>query len=134
MIFKNRYDAAMKIIPFLEKYKNERGVVLAVPRGGVPIGYYIAKYFKFPLELILTKKIGHPQSEELAIGAVSLENFIIDNEFNVPQTYLKNEITKIRESLKERYKLFMGNRQPSELKNKILIVVDDDLLLLHLFL
>ena len=41
MVFLDRYDAAMKLVPLLEKYKNEEGVILAVPRGGVPIGYYL---------------------------------------------------------------------------------------------
>ena len=47
MYFTDRYDAAMQLAPFLEKYKNEEGVVLAVPRGGVPIGYYLAKHLNF---------------------------------------------------------------------------------------
>ena len=83
MLFKNRYDAAMKLIPLLEKYKNEQEVVFAVPRGGVPIGYYIATHCNLPIELLLTKKIGHPWSKELAIGAVSPEDHIIDDRHNI---------------------------------------------------
>ena len=114
-MFRNRYDAALKLIPFLEKYKNERGVVFAIPRGGVPIGYYIAKHYNLPLELLLTKKIGHPGNEEFAIGAVSLEDYIIDERHNIPESYIENEIKRIRESLKERYKKFMGDRKPVDI-------------------
>lgn len=125
MIFEDRYDAAMKMIPLLSKYKNDDGVVLAVPRGGVPIGFHIAKAYHFPLELLLTKKIGFPGNPELAIGAVSLENEIIDDRFDISDTYLKAEILKIRKSLQERYKKFMGDRQPADLKDKTVIIVDD---------
>lgn len=125
MMFKNRYDAALKLIPFLEKYKNERGVVFAIPRGGVPIGYYISKHYNLPLELLLTKKIGHPENEEFAIGAVSLEDYIIDERHNIPESYIENEIKRIRESLKERYKKFMGDRKPVDMEDKIVIIVDD---------
>jgi len=125
MMFKNRYDAALKLIPFLEKYKNERGVVFAIPRGGVPIGYYISKHYNLPLELLLTKKIGHPGNEEFAIGAVSLEDYIIDERHNIPESYIENEIKRIRESLKERYKKFMGDRKPVDMEDKIVIIVDD---------
>jgi len=125
MLFKNRYDAALKLIPFLEKYKNERRVVFAIPRGGVPIGYYIAKHYNLPLELLLTKKIGHPLNQEVAIGAVSLEDYIIDKRQNIPEYYIENEIKRIRESLKERYKKFMGNRKPVDVEGKIIIITDD---------
>ena len=125
MIFDDRYDAALRLIPLLEKYKNKRGVVLAVPRGGVPLGYYIAKNFNFPLELMLTKKIGHPASEEYAIGAVSLEGEIVEPPFDISGEYIQNEIKRIRQSLKERYRKFMGDRKPVDLKHKIVIVVDD---------
>lgn len=125
MLFKNRYDAALKLIPFLEKYKNERGVVFAIPRGGVPIGFYISKHYNLPLELLLTKKIGHPGNEEFAIGAVSLEDYIIDERHNIPESYIENEIKRIRESLKERYKKFMGDRKPVDMEDKIVIIVDD---------
>jgi len=125
MIFENRHDAALQLIPYLRKYKNDESVVLAIPRGGVPIGYYIAKEFKFPLELLLTKKIGHPSNSELAIGAVSLEGRVLDPRFNVDESYIEAETERIHKSLKERYKKFMGDRQPTDLKNKIVIIVDD---------
>ena len=125
MIFRDRFEAAEELIPHLEKYKNDEGVILAIPRGGVQTGYVLAKHFKFPLELLLTKKIGHPASSELAIGAVSLENSLVDHHYGVPDSYVQEEIKRIRATLKERTKKFMGDRQPVDLKNKTLILVDD---------
>lgn len=125
MRFKNRSEAAQSLIPFLEKYRNEHDVVIAVPRGGLPIAYEIAKEFNSPLELFMSKKIGHPANEEFAIGAVSMEDYIVDDLTDVPHTYIHSQVIKIREALKERYKKFMGNRAPIDLNNKVVIIVDD---------
>ena len=125
MYFLNRYDAASRLAPLLAKYKNKEGVILAVPRGGVPIGYYLAKYLDFPLDLLMTKKIGHPANEEFAIGAVGLEESIVDNTYDIPQDYIEQETSRIRKSLAERYKEFMDDKEPLDIKNKIAIVVDD---------
>ena len=125
MYFSDRYDAAMQLAPLLEKYKKEKGVILAVPRGGVPIGYYLAKYLDFPLDLLMTKKLGHPGNEEFAIGAVSLEGSIVEETTGVPEQYIREETRRIREQLKERYIKFMGNKEPVDIKGKIIIVVDD---------
>ena len=105
--------------------KNEKGVILAVPRGGVPIGYYLAKYLDFPLDLLMTKKLGHPGNEEFAIGAVSLEGSIVEETTGVPEQYIREETRRISEQLKERYIKFMGNKEPVDIKGKIIIVVDD---------
>lgn len=125
MIYKNRQDAAEKLIPLLKDYQNQECVVLAVPRGGVPIGYTIVQHYNFPLDLLLTKKIGHPLNPELAIGAVSLKNEIIDDYYDVTETYITQKIKEIRENLKLRSKKFMGEKKPINLKNKTVIIVDD---------
>lgn len=125
MQYINRYDASLKLIPLLEKFKKDKSVILAVPRGGVPIGYYIAQAFHFPMDLLLAKKIGHPSNKELAIGAVSLEDEIIDDYPYISRDYIEDQIFEIRESLKQRYKKFLGNRSPIDLKNKTVIIVDD---------
>ncbi|MBL7724525.1 MAG: phosphoribosyltransferase [Chitinophagaceae bacterium] len=125
MYFIDRYDAATQLIPLLEKYRNEKGVILAVPRGGVPIGYYLAKHFNFPLDLLMTKKLGHPANGEFAIGAVSLEGSIVEETKGVPEQYIREETQRIREQLEERYKKFMGDKKPVDIKGKTVIVVDD---------
>ncbi|SRR6266498_604137 len=125
MYFIDRYDAAMQLAPHLEKYKNQEGVILAVPRGGVPIGYYLAKHLDFPLDLLMTKKLGHPANEEFAIGAVGIEDSIIEETFMMPEEYIEEETKRIRKELIERYKKFMGDSEPVNIRNKIVIVVDD---------
>lgn len=125
MPFKDRHEAALRLIPLLEKYRNKKGVVLAIPRGGVPIAYYIAMHFGFPLELLMTKKIGHPDNEELAIGSVSLESQIIDPRYQEYDSYIQRETERLRQILKERYKLFKGDHIPISLRDKTVIIIDD---------
>jgi len=125
MLYTNRYDASLKLMPLLEKYQNTDSIILAVPRGGVPIGYTIARLLKLPMDLLLAKKIGHPFNKEFAIGAVSLEDEIIDNHPTISRDYINEQVQEIRASLKQRYKKFAGNRTPLDLKNKTVIIVDD---------
>jgi predicted phosphoribosyltransferase len=125
-MFKDRHEAAMLLAKKLEKYKNKNGIILAVPRGGVPIGYYIAKELDLPLEIILSKKIGHPNNPEYAIGSVSLHGTIVNSNLgDVSMDYINKEAEKISTALKEKFKLYMGNRKPTDLKDKTVIVVDD---------
>lgn len=125
-MFKDRYDAAMELALKLEKYKGTDGIVLAIPRGGVPIGYVIAKHLGFPLEIVLSKKIGHPSNPEYAIGSVSLDGLVInDNVSDVSEEYIYKAAGKILEDLKTKFKYFMGDREPTDLKDKTVIIVDD---------
>jgi putative phosphoribosyl transferase len=123
--FQDRLEAAHKLVQSLADYKQEKGVVLAIPRGGVPIGHVIAKAFHFPLDLLMSKKIGHPLQPEFAIGAVSLEDHIVTEKLDVSQDYIDNEIIRIHQSLKERYKMFRGGQPPVDISGKVAIIVDD---------
>ena len=125
-MFKDREEAAFQLAAKLKKYKNADGVVLAVPRGGVPIGYIIARQLGLPLEIVLSKKIGHPYNPEFAIGSVHLNGVILDNTASdISEKYINDEVERIQNSLKDKFKLFMGNRKPVDLENKTVIIVDD---------
>lgn len=124
-MFSDRIEAGVLLAVKLEKFRNEPGVVLAVPKGGVPVAYAVAKELGFPIEVILTKKIGHPLNKEYAIGAASLtDHFIIPHE-NVSEEYIRGELKDIRRRLKEMYTRYMGDKEPENLKGKTVIVVDD---------
>lgn len=126
MIFKDRIAAGELLASRLEKYKDEKAIVIAIPRGGVPLGYVIAQKLNLPLEIVLSKKIGHPTNKEYAIGAVTLKNMILsDAALSVSNSYIEEEAKKIRAILAERYNDYYGEKTPLELKDKILIVVDD---------
>lgn len=124
-MFKDRLQAGAMLAAKLNKFKNENGIVLAIPRGGIPVAYAVAKELGYPLEVVLTKKIGHPMNKEYAIGAASLtDHFIIPHE-NVTQEYIDNELKKVRSRLKEMYHKFMGDKEPESISGKTVIVIDD---------
>lgn len=125
-MFHNREDAANQLITALKQYQHEDAVILAIPRGGVPLGKKISEALRFPLDISLIKKIGHPANKEFAIGAVGLEDeFFTETERTVSRDYVDEEIDKVREKLQKRYHQYMGDRDPLNLKNKTVIIVDD---------
>lgn len=124
-MFQDRTDAGLALCQHLQHYKNVNGVTLAVPRGGVPVAFPIAKMLSLPLEIILSKKIGHPQHKEYAIGAVSLTGQIISANAPASEEYIRQEIITIREQLQQMYMKYMGEKKPTPLKDKIVIVIDD---------
>ncbi|NHF59728.1 phosphoribosyltransferase [Flavobacteriaceae bacterium TP-CH-4] len=124
-MFKDRIDAGLQLAEKLVKYKDENLVVLAIPRGGLPLGAIVAKSLHSPLDVALTKKIGHPYHKEYAIGAVSLENRILTNAMGVTQGYIEEETARIRKKLEKRHRQYYQNRSPVPLEDKIVIIVDD---------
>ncbi|MBI1344242.1 MAG: phosphoribosyltransferase [Terrimonas sp.] len=124
-MFQDRIEAGHALAEKLRKYKNNPGVILAVPRGGVPIACVVAKELGLPLDIVLTKKIGHPLNKEYAIGAVSLsDSFIIPHE-DVSPYYIERETKTIRDRLKEMYRKFMGDSLPLDIHGKTVILIDD---------
>lgn len=125
MRFQNRTEAGRLLAAELKKFKNEPGIVLAVPRGGIPVAYDVALELGFPLEIVLTKKIGHPNYKEYAIGAASLTDYFVIPHAGVSEDYIQEELLRIRSRLKVMNEKFMGNKQPESLTGKTVIVIDD---------
>jgi putative phosphoribosyl transferase len=126
-MFINREEAGKLLAKELVVYKNKKeAVIVTIPRGGVPIGYIIAKQLKLPLEIVLSKKIGHPLHKEFAIGAVTLNDIILsDAATTVSSEYIESETTQIRTVLKQRQHAYYENKTALNLKDKIVILVDD---------
>ena len=124
-MLKDRIEAGLLLSEKLKKYQNSNSVVLAVPRGGVPVAAIIAKSLHLPLDIVLSKKIGHPYNKEFAIGAVSMDSMIVDEHPDVPKEYIEKEIVKLRKLMQEKYEIYMGNRKPLDIEGKNIIVVDD---------
>ncbi|HAD14553.1 MAG TPA: phosphoribosyltransferase [Saprospirales bacterium] len=123
--FIDRLDAGERLADKLNKYKNAAGIVLAIPRGGVPVGYVVARNLGLPLDLLLTKKIGHPSNKEYAIGAVSLTDRYVVPHADVSQAYIEEETERVRARLLEMQQKFREGRPLTALKGQILIIVDD---------
>ncbi len=133
MIFKDRIDAGQKLADKLQEYKNKKGtIILALPRGGVVVGFEIAKKLNLPLDLVVTRKIGAPNNDEYAIGAITESGEgIFDQQaislLGVTKEYLDKKISEEMKEAMRRLKEYRVGRQPLNLKNKTIIIVDDGL-------
>lgn len=133
-MFLNRTHAGRQLAARLEKYSGEQGVVLAVPRGGVTVAYEVAKVLGWPMDLLLTKKLGHPLHKEYAIGAVSLFDVEVLPHADVTNQYIESETATVRARLLEMRQKFLGDKPPLELKGKTAIIVDDGIATGHTML
>ena len=131
MHFKDRHEAGTKLAEQLKKYKNNKDViVLAIPRGGVEVGYEIAKLLNVKLDIIVTKKIGLPGDEEFAIGSVGPDKKVMLNEetiriYNISDNYIKENAKEMGKEIERRYKAYRGKYELPDLKKKIVILTDD---------
>ncbi|HUZ75391.1 MAG TPA: phosphoribosyltransferase [Stellaceae bacterium] len=132
MAFRDRSDAGRRLAVELARFKDAHPVVLALPRGGVPVGFEIAEKLEAPLDVVLVRKIGAPGFEELAIGAIAegtpVEQ-VIDPEtvaqLDVPQDYLDRAIDRQKHEIERRRLAYRGDRPPLEVRGCCAIVVDD---------
>lgn len=124
-MFKDRIEAGSLIAAQLSVYKSDNGIVLAIPKGGVPLGYIVAKELGFPMEIVLTKKIGHPNNKEYAIGAASLNDYFIIPHYDVSEEYIEKELKIVREKLQRMHDTFIIDHKVGSLAGKTVIIVDD---------
>ena len=123
-MFKNREDAGRQLAEVLTPYKDEDVVVLAIPRGGIPLAALVSERLNAPLDVALSKKIGHPYNREYAIGAVSLKDRILTDATGITKTYIEEETARIREKLQKRYEMYYQNTEPVDVSNKTVIIID----------
>ncbi|MFI5345968.1 MAG: phosphoribosyltransferase [Elusimicrobiota bacterium] len=129
-MFADRRDAGRALARKLARYENcEEAVILAVPRGGVAVGAVLADELGLPLDVILTKKIGHPNNPEFAIGSVSLTGESVDAETiereGIPMHAVESAIAHVRECLWQRYRMYRGASLPPKVSGKTVILADD---------
>lgn len=124
-MFNDRVDAGKQLAKHLIRYRGSDSVLMALPRGGVPVAYQMALDLHLPVELILAKKIGHPDHKEYAIGAANLEDYFVVDPTRIQDLYIQKEINKIRKRLKIMQQSCMKDHQSISIKNKIAILVDD---------
>ena len=128
MIFRDRVDAGQRLARALEEYQGQDVVVYALPRGGVILGAEVAKALKAPLDLLITRKIGHPLSPEYAICAISEVGGMICNEkerAQVDPQWFEAAVARERQEAIQRRDRYLQGRQPFPVAGKIAIIVDD---------
>jgi putative phosphoribosyl transferase len=132
MKFADRGAAGRLLATKLVHLKDSRPVVLALPRGGVAVGFEIARALDAPLDIVLVRKIGVPWQPELAVGAVTdganPETFIDRNlmhTLDIPESYVQEETARQLDEIERRRKSYSEGRPPTEVAGHTAIVVDD---------
>jgi putative phosphoribosyl transferase len=128
--FVDRNDAGKRLASALKNLSRKKGIVLAIPRGGVVIGYVITKTLNLPLDVIIPRKIGSPKNPELAIGAVAEDGTtILDQKLikylGVSREYIKEELERQKQEINRRLKFYRQDTSYPNLKGLDVIVVDD---------
>ncbi len=132
MPFRDRKDAGRRLATALSDYKTEHPVVLALPRGGVPVAAEVARALEAPLDLLLVRKIGVPFHPELAMGAVvdGSAPLVVRNEDVIRMARVsETEFAAVRDrelaEIKRRRARYVGDRSHPDLKGRVVIVIDD---------
>jgi predicted phosphoribosyltransferase len=129
--FRDRYEAGRLLGELVAKeVGGEEVVVLALPRGGVPVGYEVANRIGAPLDVLLVRKLGVPWQPELAFGAIATGDVVVMNEDHVRALGLglgviRDVVKRERGELKRRERLYRPGGKPLALAGKTVVVVDD---------
>lgn len=131
MIFKDRVEAGQKLAKELKDYQREEPMILALPRGGVPLGFEVAQNLSAPLDVVVARKLGAPPNPEFGIGAIAENNVILVNQKMVDRMGIsQKQLSTIRKNeereLERRVEKYRGNNFP-DVSNKLAIIVDDGL-------
>jgi predicted phosphoribosyltransferase len=131
MPFLDRADAGRKLAGALERFRSRSPVVLALPRGGVPVGFEVARALGAPLDVIDARKLGAPGHEELAVGAIAPGAVYVDRllvrRLGVSAAYLEQITTAEGRELERRERLYRSGRAPLDVEGRVVILVDDGL-------
>jgi putative phosphoribosyl transferase len=132
MSFKNRVDAGRKLAKALAGYKDQQPVILALPRGGVPVAAEVAAALKAPLDLILVRKIGVPFQPELAMGAVVdggapiiVRNDDVIRVAGIDEAEFKATCDNELAEIERRRQRYLGSRERVDVSGRTTIVIDD---------
>ena len=129
--FSDRHDAGRKLAHALHGYEGRKDVlVLALPRGGVPVGYEVARALGLGFDILVVRKLGVPYQPELAMGAVASGgalylNRSLINQISISQREIETVLAVERAELKRRERLYRGERPAPQIEGRIIILVDD---------
>ncbi|MFJ3054053.1 MULTISPECIES: phosphoribosyltransferase [Pseudomonas nitroreducens/multiresinivorans group] len=132
--YTNRRHAGVALAMALRDMPLENPLILALPRGGVPVGKEIARALGAPLDVLLVRKIGAPGNEEYALGAIvdgPEPNWVVDEQmlerFDPPPEWFEQQVLEQLRELQRRRLLYRGAKAPAALEDRDVIVVDDGL-------
>jgi putative phosphoribosyl transferase len=131
--FRDRFDAGRQLAAALQHYATcPNLLILALPRGGVPVGYEIARSLNAPLDLMLVRKLGVPGHEELAMGAIAAGGIRIVSDdivaaFAIPDRVIATVAANEEEELDRRGRTYRDQQPPPLIRGRTIILVDDGL-------
>lgn len=132
MIFNDRTEAGHKLAERLRHLKPEKPIVVALPRGGLPVAYEIAQALEAPLDIILVRKIGAPGNPEFAVGAVAdgvspvtVVNRRAVEGLGIRVSYIERQAEAEFKEIERRRRLYLGDRARTDMAGRTVIVVDD---------
>lgn len=130
ILFEDRKEAGKKLANTLTKFSNKKLIVLAIPRGGVVVGYEVAEKLSVPLDVIVPRKLRAPNQPELAIGAVTEDGTIIldkelANSLNISDDYINSERKRQKLEIERRLLVYKEEKKIIDLTGFDVIVVDD---------
>jgi putative phosphoribosyl transferase len=131
-MFADRRAAGRQLAVRLHHLRQDEPLVLALPRGGVPVGFEVAQELDAPLDVLLVRKIGVPWQPELALGAVVdgadpqvLINEGLASELAIERSYIASETARQLSEIERRRRIYLGDRPPPALSGRTVIIVDD---------
>lgn len=131
MIFANRNDAARRLADALSEYRNRNPLVLAIPRGAVPMAKIIADELNGEFDVVLVRKLGAPGNPEFAVGSVDESGWVYVADYaesvGAGKEYIKSEVARQLEVMRRRRNEYTPVRPPIDPSGRIVIVVDDGL-------
>lgn len=129
-LFKDRSDAGIRLVERLEAYKSTDAMVLAIPRGGVPVAYEVANRLGLPLDFVILRKLPIPWNPEAGFGAVTSDGALVINEVLVKELSLSKKLIKqianrVMEDIQYRERTLRGSTARQSVKGKHVIIIDD---------
>lgn len=127
-MFTDRKEAAIELAKALEVYRNKNVIILGIPRGGAVIGYYVACYLDAEFSLLVSRKLGHPENPEFAVGAIAEDGTSYLSDFalkEVSRAQLDYALAVQKQEIKRRIKVLRNGEPLPPLKDRVIIIVDD---------
>ncbi|MFP4072239.1 MAG: phosphoribosyltransferase [Desulfovibrionales bacterium] len=131
-VFQDRKDAGRQLAEKLARLDVDEGIVLALPRGGVPVAYEVAKALHLPLDVFVVRKIGVPGREEFAMGAIATGGIRVLNSdvvqmLQIPESEIERVAAQEQKELQRREREYRGEKPPPKISGRTVLVVDDGL-------
>src|SRR5881394_307734 len=131
MLFEDRFEAGRDLASKLGEFSGRNDVVvLALPRGGVPVGYEVARAIRAPLDVFVVRKLGTPGQEELAMGALASGGMTVLNQevvqaLGIPQPTIDAVVAREQTELERREREYRDGRPGANVRGRAVIIVDD---------